>query len=578
MRRSSDQLIVGPLVRRGSSDGSGVSIWVETSQPGQVTASDVATSTFTIAGRHYAVVEVDEDKINPRYTVELNGRSVWPQTAEPPNLRRWSTGEAYVISGGSCRQQAPLEADLAGRVGRVTFGALGRSKSLRRPSHRLETESTQTPVTDELGVDALGALAAEVIRGERNAPHLLLLTGDQVYADEQHSSVERWLRRRRGGPPRAGYPEVSSFEEYAWLYEKTWSHPLIRWILSSIPTLMIFDDHDVIDDWNISDTWVAAMNQEPWWHDRVTSALMAYWVYQHLGNMSAESRQSDDLFAAVRAEADGAGVLREHVRSSLSPDSSGAAMSWSFTARCGPVDVAVLDARQGRVLDPGSRSILSDNDWQWLSAFLVDRDRRRPLLAVSSVPWALPHGVDLLERWISGLVRTSPRPSVRRTAERIRRAIDLEHWPAFADSYQRLADLLKEQTAESGVPPVVLSGDVHFAYVSEYETSQGSKILQLVSSPLRQGDRTHEQTARAAALTGWFTSIMGVLARRSNSGLPTLSSQLLTEVWTANNIATLRYGDDGSTLAISLDRSYLADGELGLDSLASLRYPPARHR
>ena len=49
---------------------------------------------------------------------------------------------------------------------------------------------------------------------------------------------------------------------------------------------MIFDDHDVHDDWNISWSWVEEMRAKPWWDARITGAFMAYWIYQHLGNLS----------------------------------------------------------------------------------------------------------------------------------------------------------------------------------------------------------------------------------------------------------------------------------------------------
>ena len=49
---------------------------------------------------------------------------------------------------------------------------------------------------------------------------------------------------------------------------------------------MIFDDHDVNDDWNISWSWVQEMRAKPWWEARITGAFMAYWIYQHIGNLS----------------------------------------------------------------------------------------------------------------------------------------------------------------------------------------------------------------------------------------------------------------------------------------------------
>ena len=49
---------------------------------------------------------------------------------------------------------------------------------------------------------------------------------------------------------------MASFSEYARLYRDSWSDPAIRWLLSTVPSAMVFDDHEVSDDWNISEAWV----------------------------------------------------------------------------------------------------------------------------------------------------------------------------------------------------------------------------------------------------------------------------------------------------------------------------------
>ena len=59
-------------------------------------------------------------------------------------------------------------------------------------------------------------------------------------------------RRDIRRPPRT---EVADFEEYTRLYRESWSEPTIRWLLSTLPSSMIFDDHDVRDDWNASHAW-----------------------------------------------------------------------------------------------------------------------------------------------------------------------------------------------------------------------------------------------------------------------------------------------------------------------------------
>ena len=46
---------------------------------------------------------------------------------------------------------------------------------------------------------------------------------------------------------------VDGFEEFTWLYHEAWSPEIERWFFSNVPSVMIFDDHDMIDDWNISD-------------------------------------------------------------------------------------------------------------------------------------------------------------------------------------------------------------------------------------------------------------------------------------------------------------------------------------
>ena len=56
---------------------------------------------------------------------------------------------------------------------------------------------------------------------------------------------------------------------------------------------MMFDDHDVVDDWNISESWLEDMRRKPWWEGRIRAAFMSYWVYQHLGNLSPDELERD---------------------------------------------------------------------------------------------------------------------------------------------------------------------------------------------------------------------------------------------------------------------------------------------
>ena len=61
---------------------------------------------------------------------------------------------------------------------------------------------------------------------------------------------------------RAG-DELADFDEYALAYGEAWSEPLIRWLLSTVPTAMIFDDHEVHAEWRISARWLDKMKPSP---------------------------------------------------------------------------------------------------------------------------------------------------------------------------------------------------------------------------------------------------------------------------------------------------------------------------
>src|SRR4029079_303329 len=113
------------------------------------------------------------------------------------------------------------------------------------------------------------------------------------------------LIRQRCNRPEPPCGEVAAFAQYTSLYTDSWSDPDIRWLLSTVPCTMVFDDHDVNDDWNISDSWVEEMRRLPWWDDRITGAFMSYWLYQHLGNLSPPELAEETLLHDLSEDEDG---------------------------------------------------------------------------------------------------------------------------------------------------------------------------------------------------------------------------------------------------------------------------------
>jgi hypothetical protein len=126
---------------------------------------------------------------------------------------------------------------------------------------------------------------------------------------------------------------------------------------------MIFDDHDVSDDWNISSAWVEEMHQQPYWNDQIVGGYASYWIYQHLGNLSPEELDRDELYNSVRNADDAWPVLRDFAyRAHRGPDGT----RWSYHRDFGDTRLLMMDARGGRVLKEDRRSIVDTDEWAWI--------------------------------------------------------------------------------------------------------------------------------------------------------------------------------------------------------------------
>ncbi|HEV2920006.1 MAG TPA: alkaline phosphatase D family protein, partial [Actinomycetota bacterium] len=255
------KLVLGPLLRYvGESQAT---VWVETDDaagvevlvqpPGSGAEGAAARGrapTFRVEGHHYALVLIDglEPDRTYEYRVELDGEPVWPEAhpagpSFPASTIRTLRGDHPLrIAFGSCRVAAPHEPPWT----------LPPSADRKRGK----------------GADALYSFALRMRDADPDTwPDLLLLLGDQIYADDTSEQVQGFIRSRRDVRRPPGL-EVADFEEYTRLYWETWGDPVLRWLLSTVPTAMIFDDHDISDDWNTSAAWVEHMRSMPWWEER----------------------------------------------------------------------------------------------------------------------------------------------------------------------------------------------------------------------------------------------------------------------------------------------------------------------
>lgn len=101
-----------------------------------------------------------------------------------------------------------------------------------------------------------------------------LLIGDQIYGDEIEDLDV--LRNK------------TWFERYAFRYNQFWQHYPIRRVLGKTPTYMIFDDHDVDDDWGIDHTGEGS-DGRPITPEQEAAGLMAYRVFQQAHNPGGDN-------------------------------------------------------------------------------------------------------------------------------------------------------------------------------------------------------------------------------------------------------------------------------------------------
>ena len=373
-------------------------------------------------------------------------------------------------------------------------------------------------------------------------PDALFLLGDQIYADEVSEGALKFIRSRRDTSEGPG-EQVADFEEYTRLYWDAWRDPVTRWLLSTVPSAMIFDDHDVNDDWNISEAWVRQMRTKPWWEERIVGAFMSYWIYQHLGNLSPRELAEEGLFDKVRKAENPTRVLREFA---YRADREIAGTRWSYYRDFGNVRLIVMDSRAGRVLTRGPPRHARRRGVGLDRGQSHGRLRPPPLRHLPPPPpRSRPPPHRGRER---GRLRGTWGRLAARIGESIRQFVDLEHWPAFDKSFTDLTHLLRSVASgerSDGNPPAsvaVLSGDVHHGYLAKMDFGDGVKtpVYQSTSSPLRNPLGLPERLIMRFGWTGRGRRIGEALSRLAGVQEPDVSWHLVHEKpWFHNHVSSL---------------------------------------
>ena len=473
-------LRVGPLVR--ATNATSVVIWAElpypctlvlngqpldTTQPYRVS---VHTHTVTIGGRYYIAPQLQGLQPATWYSYELV-----IQAKQRESIEHIDEPIAFCFR----TMDTDDESDTSEQLSSFT----------PRRQLRVAYGSCRKFVAPQ--VDALSAfgrwLREHNEQKEAVWPHLLLLIGDQIYADQPPQEVKQRYPQLQDG--------ATTFEDFALLYNYVWTQDSdVQQVLACIPTFMIFDDHEITNNWNITPQWCATMlanGQE----QVLVDGLIAYWVYQGWGNLT---QRDETLYPLLRlmqeGEQSGEDIL-EALRSSIRREVCGERTGrWHYEISTVP-PIFVLNARSERTsvftqqqdAIYGPTRILSQAQMQEVATWMQKHDTR-PSLLVSSVPVLLPPLIGLAEYMMGLRLWAQPVRWLGRRIAQIQQRVALrtsfDHWPLFSDTWRELVQMLTKRTHDI----IVLSGDVHFSYAMEAQRSYSrakTRLLQLVSTPLK---------------------------------------------------------------------------------------------
>lgn len=552
-------LLVGPLLRHV--DEQRATIWVETDRACEVvvvTGDDRHRApTWSVHGHHFVLVRLED--LEPcaviEYQVLLDGHQVWPlaDSTLPPSVIRTPDPEApFRLAFGSCRRSAPFD----------------------------------TEHLDELGADALVGLTRRMTdQAHSDWPDGLMFLGDQVYADDPSDAIVERLHERHRDADSEIDGEIRDFEEYTWLYREAWMATEVRWLLSTVPTVMMLDDHDLRDDWNTSLTWRKWATEQDWWPDRVVGAYASYWVYQHLGNLSPEQLDEDPVLAQMLTITDDDERTRALDDFAWTTDTEASTTRFSYYRDLGGIGRGVrlvaVDSRCSRHLDPDDRRMVDAHEWSWVREKVVEADDPYDhLVLCSTLPFLMLPGVHHMEGWNEAIAQGAWGRPGKRFGEWFRQFLDLEHWAAFRASFDETTEMLGDVVSSDRPPATVLmlSGDVHCSYTARAQLTSTphptTAIHQLTMSPFRNDIEKVAKGGNKLLNRKGLARAMHRLAKWAKVDDVDMTWQVEHGPWFDNGVMTIEFA--GRSASLDVDHARPRDGhqELRRTVQVDLDAPP----
>lgn len=272
----------------------------------------------------------------------------------------------------------------------------------------------------------------------------------------------------------------------------------VRRAFAHLPSYMIFDDHDVTDDWNLTRGWEQEVYGHPLSRRMVGNALAGYWLCQGWGN----APQKFDAIYQLASDSFTPGGLARHEDLI---DALFAWEEWDYGLDTQP-PVQVLDTRTRRWRSESSLNKPSGlMDWEALCEFQQQTFGKEAVIVVSAAPI---YGVKFIEV-IQKLFTLAGKALT----------VDAENWMAHKGTASVILNIFRHYKT----PPhfIILSGDVHYSFVYDVRLRfrrNSPKITQFTCSGIKN---TFPNTLIRCldTLNQWFYSArspLNIFTRRRN--------------------------------------------------------------
>lgn len=275
--------------------------------------------------------------------------------------------------------------------------------------------------------------------------------------------------------------------------------PGVARVFAHLSTLMIFDDHDITDDWNLSAQWEETAYGHPFSKRIIGNALLAYLLCQGWGN---QPQVFGELVSQTQALA--RQVQDNHLEATTQDELLATLLKfqhWHYVLPTTPA-LVVLDTRTRRWRSEFTLKQPSGLlDWEALSELQHELLDHPSAIIVSPAPI---FGVKLIE-------------TVQKVFSRcgFPLLVDAENWMAHRGSAQVILNIFRHSRTPGNY--VILSGDVHYSFVYQVlirHRNGGPRIWQITSSGIKNEfpprllewfDRLNRWLYSPRSPLNWFT-------------------------------------------------------------------------